>query len=264
MDADRLAVATRLQSVVEQAPGRLGVAVTTGGGWSWSSDAHRVVPSASTIKVPILLAALKQVEEGRLALATSVALPSERVGGSGPLSLLPSVTGLPLGELLTLMISLSDNDATNVVIDLLGEDPLTELLASVPTASTRLQRRMMDVAAAQRGLQNETCAADLVALLVALRQGRLLGPSTTLAALDILRTQQFREGLPAYLTEDISVASKTGEIVGVRGDVALFERQDRWVVAAALATDLARDGVDRGTSVLPTFATIGEIVAGLL
>lgn len=264
MDAHSPAVAALLRAVVEQAPGRLGVAVTTGGGWSWSSDGDRVVPSASTIKVPILLAALRQVEAGRLDLATSVPLPVDRVGGSGPLSLLPSVTELPLGELLTLMISLSDNDATNVVIDLIGEAPLTELLASVPTANTRLQRRMMDGAAARRGLQNETCAADLVAVLVALRQGRLLGPSATLAALDILRTQQFREGLPAYLPEDISVASKTGEIVGVRGDVALFERRDRWVVVAALATDLAKGGVDRGTAVLPTFAAIGEIVAGLL
>jgi len=265
MDADlRLDIAARLDGLVASAAGRVSAAVTTSEGWSWENDAQRVVPSASTIKVPVLLATLASVEAGGLDLATPVEIPAERVGGSGPLSLLPSVTRLPLEELLSLMIALSDNDATNVVIDLVGREAVGELLRKAPTRHTRLERRLMDFAAIERGLQNETCAADLVAILVALREGRLLEEAHTGIALDFLRSQQFRDGLPAYLPDTVSVASKTGELFGVRADVALIERGGRWVVVAAMATDLAEGPVDRGTEVLASFARIGEVAAGLL
>jgi len=257
-------VGTQLSELVTSAPGRVSAAVTASGGWSCGNDAERVVPSASTIKVPVLLAALASVQAGELDLATSIDIPVGRVGGSGPLSLLPSVTRLPLGELLTLMIALSDNDATNIVVDLVGREAVGALLRAVPTRHTRLERRLMDFAAIERGLQNETCAADLVEIVVALREGCLLDDPHTETALGILRTQQFREGLPAYLPEEVSVASKTGELFGVRAEVALLERGPRWVVVAAAATDLAKGPIDRGTAVLPSFAAIGELAATLL
>jgi beta-lactamase class A len=257
-------VAARLDSVVASAPGRVSAALTTVDGWSWQHDAERVVPSASTIKVPVLLAALACVEAGDLELTTPVEIPADRVGGSGPLSLLPSVTRLPLEELLSLMIALSDNDATNVVLDLIGREAVDDLLRKVPTRHTRLERRLMDFGAVERGLQNETCVADLVAILVALREGRLLDEGHTEMALGILRGQQFREGLPAYLPEEVSVASKTGELFGLRADAGLLEVAGRWVAVAAVATDLAEGPVDRGTAVLATFAAIGEAAAALL
>lgn len=265
-------LAARLTEVVRRAPGRLGVAVVADEGWSWSFDADRVGPSASTVKVPILVATLRAVELGTVALDEPVPLPDKRVGGAGPLSLLPSVTSLPLVEMLRLMIALSDNDATNAIIDhvgLLTSAALPTLLASVPTRHTVLRRRLMDFAAAERGLQNETCAADLAAVMVALRRGRLLGEAMTAAAFEVLRAQQDRAGLPgylaAYLGEDVLVASKTGEIVGVRADVAVLERGARWVAVAALADGLVDDArVDRGSSVIPVFAAIGELAAELL
>ncbi len=260
----RAAVAARLHEVVVGAPGHLSVAVTGSDGYSWGHDAERVVPSASTIKLPILVAALAAVESGDLALGTMVPVPDTRVGGSGPLSLLPSVTSLPLGELLALMVALSDNDATNAVVDLVGLPAVAALIASVPTRHTRLRRRMMDFEAAGRGLENETCAVDLVATMSALRQGRLVGPVGTRSALEILRGQQFREGLPAYLPADVEVASKTGELPGLRADVALLERGGRWVAVSVIATGLLDRDADRGTAVLPSFAALGEVAAGLL
>src|SRR4029450_655882 len=82
----------RLADVVATAPGRLGVAMRDDRGWSWCHDAERVSRSASTIKGPVLLAGLHQIEEGRLDLLDDVRLAAfgDRVGGSGPLSLLPS------------------------------------------------------------------------------------------------------------------------------------------------------------------------------
>ncbi len=273
-DPARSDLEARFAGVVAAEPAPLGVAVRADDGWTWDHDAERVVPSASTIKVPVLVAVLRLVEQGRLHLDDPVALPPEpeRVGGAGPLSLLPSVAGLPLLETLRLMVALSDNDATNAVIDHAGllsrtdraQDPFGDVLAQVPTRHTRLERRLMDLEAAARGRQNVTCAADLADLLVALRQGRLLGPGPTRVALEILHMQQVRDGLPAYLGADVIVASKPGDLHGVRTEVALLERGDRWAVVAAVADGLARDGSDRGTALLPVFATLGELTATLL
>ncbi len=256
----------QLEAVVRAAPGRLGVAVRDDRGWSWSHDGDRVSRSASTIKVPILLAVLRRVEQGRLDLAEGVEIaPFEhRVGGCGPLSLLPSVTALPLLEALRLMIALSDNDATNAVLQhtaVLENGDVERLLADVPTRHTRLRRRMMDPAAAAAGLENETCPQDLTDLLAALRTGRLLGPELARLAVGLMRDQQFVAGLPAYLPADVYAAAKTGELTGLRADMALLERDDRWVAVAVVADGLAPEGRDRGTAVLPRFATIGELAA---
>ncbi len=254
----------RLRAIVADAPGRLSVAVRAWDDWTWTSDPDRVVTAASTIKVPVLLAALTCVEDGAVGWDDQVSLPVDRVGGSGALCLVPSLSSLPLRELLALMIALSDNDATNAVIDLIGFDAVTDLLDRAAARHTRLRRRMMDFAAAERGLQNETSTGDLVELVVQLRRGLLLQPAGTRRALDVLRSQQFRDGLPAYLASDVLVASKTGDLPGVRTEVALLERAERWVAIAVAATDLQSGGADRGTEVLPTFAAIGEAAARLL
>ncbi|MEP6649595.1 MAG: serine hydrolase [Lapillicoccus sp.] len=261
---------TRLARVAEASPGRLGVAVRDDQGWTWSHDAERVSRSASTIKVPVLLAVLRLVEAGRLDLADGVSIAAfeERVGGFGALSLLPSVTQLPLLEALRLMVALSDNDATNAVLDhaqLLENGEVDRLLGQVPTRRTRLRRRMMDPVSAAAGLENETCPQDLADLLAALREGRLLGPELTGLAVGLLREQQLVAGLPAYLPADVTVGSKTGDLPGLRADLALLERGDRWVTVAVVADELADSaatpGPDRGTAVLPVFAALGELAA---
>jgi beta-lactamase class A len=260
----------RLAEIVATSPGHLAVAVRDDRGWTWGHDAERVSRSASTIKVPILLAVLRLVGAGHLDLADQVPLApfEKRVGGSGPLSLLPSVTALPLLEALRVMIALSDNDATNAVMDhagLLDSGEVARLLADVPTRHTRLRRRMMDPASAAAGLENETCPQDLADLLAALREGRLLSPDLTGLAVGILRDQQLVAGLPAYLPSDVTTGSKTGDLQGLRADVALLERGDRWVVIAVVADGLAVEQSgrmrDRGTAVLPVFAALGECAA---
>ena len=142
---------------------------------------ERVVPAASTIKVPILVAVLRLVARGDLGLADRVQLGDDRVGGSGPLAALTSVTQLPVGELLDLMITLSDNDATNALLDLVGVGVVDRLCPELGMGRTSLRRRLMDLEAARAGRDNTTCAADLARVLVLLRRGELLPPSQTRA-----------------------------------------------------------------------------------
>jgi beta-lactamase class A len=254
------ALARDLAQLVAGCPGEVTVALRCSDGLAWSWEADRVVPAASTIKVPLLLAVLDE----SVPLDEELDISQERVGGCGALSLLPSVTTLPVLELLRLMIALSDNDAANVLLDRVGYAAVARLLAKVRTRHTVLARRMMDPVAAQGGRDNVTCASDLVRLFAELRAGRVLAQDRTAVALGILREQQLVDGLPANLPEAVLSGSKTGMLPGLRHDVALFERGERWVALAVTATGLCDNGIDRGTAVLPGFAALGERAAALL
>lgn len=253
--------AARLADVVQKAPGRLSVAIRADDGSRWAHDAERGVPAASTIKVAILLAALAD----GMPWEAPVPLPATRVGGCGPLSLLPSVQQLPAGELAALMIACSDNDAANAVLDRIGMPAVAQVLARAGARHTVVRRRMMDPAAVATGSDNVTCAADQAGLFARLRDGRLLDQQRTRLAIDLLRRQQFTDGLPAFLPANVQAASKTGQLSGLRHDVALLERGERWVSIAVLATDLVdSQGVDRGSDVLGVFARMGAIAAELI
>ena len=253
----------RLAGIVAAAPGQLSLAIRAGDGFRYDHDSQRVVPSASTIKVPLLLAYLASGMPWDLPVSLPPA--AQRVGGCGPLSLLPSVTRLPAGELLRLMIALSDNDATNAIVEVVGVGAVSRLLSRAGARHTAMRRRMMDTTAAAAGLENVTTAEDLAELLAAVRAGVLLEPRETAMALAVMREQQFDEGLPAFLPAEVHCASKTGSIDGVRHDIAVIEFGDRWVAVAALAAGLLdADGIDRGTTIYPTYAAIGAEVSALV
>ena len=114
----------RLEPLLAQESARISMAVYATDGTSlFEWHAQRVMPSASLIKTPMLLCLLEQVAQGKLSLDTVYPLPEgDRTPGTGILSQLPGVPSLSLRELALLMIILSDNVATNALIDLLGMD----------------------------------------------------------------------------------------------------------------------------------------------
>jgi beta-lactamase class A len=259
-------LARPLADLATAAPGHVSVVVADRNGVLVDVDGSRVVPAASTVKVPILVAVLRQMARGEVGLDDPVRLGDRRVGGSGPLSALVSVTHLPVGELLDLMITLSDNDATNALLDLVGLAVVDSLCREVGMVDTSVRRRLMDPQAVLEGRDNSTSAADLARVLVLLREGRLLPPAGTTLALEVLAQQQFLDGLPALLPQGVWHGNKTGELHGVRHDMMLVGAGGSWASVAVTATGLADDvtGADRGSLVLPTFARIGELVASRL
>jgi len=251
-----------IRALVAAAPGELSVVVVGADGLIVDVDGGRVVPAASTIKVPILISALEQVARGDLRLLEPVPIGLDRVGGRGALSLMPSVTELPLVETLRLMIALSDNDATNAVIALVGLESVGQTCRRLWLAETHLRRALMDFAASDAGIDNVTCARDLAQVMARLRACEALPDAETVLALGMLAEQQLVDGLPALLPEGVWHANKTGELSGVRHDMALVEHEGRWAAVAVTATGLMgpSGGVDRGSTVLPTFANIGAAV----
>jgi len=144
-------VQSTIATLAARAPGVVSVVVEGPAGVLVDLDGGRVVPAASTIKVLVMVAALDQVAGGWLGLDQPVPLPGQRVGGSGPLSMLGSVSQITLAEALHLMITLSDNDATNAVLDLLGDDAVTDVGDRAGLTGTVLRRRMMGLQARAAG-----------------------------------------------------------------------------------------------------------------
>ncbi|MCM3764268.1 serine hydrolase [Neobacillus niacini] len=217
--------------------GRIGLAIEAGDeGIYFNSD--EVFPSASVIKVPILLAGLRQAEEGLVNL-DKLTVITERVGGSGVLQSLSSLASLTIKDLLTLMITVSDNVATNMVIDLLGIESINQEIERLGLKSTNLKRKMMDFAAIQRGFDNVTCPSDMVKCLKAINEGAFLSGESKKVALTIMHAQQFLDKLPAMMdSERVFIANKTGGLPNVEHDCAIFKYKGETAYAAVLTDQL--------------------------
>lgn len=251
-----------LKDIVRHAPGRISVQVEDESGVVAGWDAERVVPAASLIKVLTLVTVLDRVDAGELNLDGAFAIPAARVGGSGALALLPSVEELSLVELCRLMIALSDNDAGNLILQIVGNRRVAALGRRLGLTQTTVDRAFMDAAAREEGRDNLTTAADQAMLLALIRSGRALSADSTRLALALLGEQQGAPGLTGLLPQHVVHGSKTGDLPGLRHDVALVESAGRWASVAVLATDMydARHDQDYSASVLPAFSAIGEAV----
>lgn len=244
-----------LERLATDSPGRWAFSVREAGVSVASVAGDVVMPAASTVKVALLALALADVAAGERELDDVLEVPDVRAGGAGVLDLLPSVRSIRLGEALELMIGVSDNTATNMVIDALGLDAAHERIVGFGMRSTRLRRRLMDTEAARAGRENVTTADDQALLLDTLA-GDLLPPPQRELALGILSRQQFNDRLPAALGTDVRCLHKTGELPGVRHDVGILEFDGRQVAVAALGCELA-DPASQGLATGPA----GKIIS---
>jgi beta-lactamase class A len=178
-----------------------------------------VFPAASVIKVPILLEVYRQAQAGLLSLQEEVVLKDDhKVGGAGVLLELHAGLPLTLEDLCRLMIVVSDNTASNLLLDRVGEQAVNTLMASLGMTGSWLGRRFMEPATAER--DNRMTPVDAARALKSLWTGELLGTFNE-PARSILSRQQYREKIPLLLPEGVAILHKTGELDGVRHDAAL-------------------------------------------
>ena len=257
---------SEVAALARQATGDIAVSVHLGDSREGriEHDSGSAYPAASIIKLAVLFAVLVRVDQSRLELDDVVTLDrSKDVGGFGILVDLPDVDRLRVRELLTLMVTVSDNTATNACIDLVGLDEIADLLAAHDLHDTRLERRLMDAEAEAAGLRNEVSSRDaarLVELLV--RDGGLHSELHTYAE-DLLRRQRIRDRLPRRLDPRISIGNKTGEVPGVRHDVGILRYGDQTAVVAVLTngfTDSRTLACTDGGTANDLIADIGHAV----
>jgi beta-lactamase class A len=191
--------------------------------------------SASVMKLPILVAAHRLAERGRLDLDRPVRVHDEfdsQVPGqrfrmdesedSDPATWAALDTDVPLAGLVGRMITASGNLATNVVLDEVGTDEVAAVLADAGCSSrTAIVRGIEDYHARDAGIDNLITADDMARLLVALADGRLAGAEASAECERTLQAQQYRNGIPAGLPEGLVIGNKTGWITSVNHDVAL-------------------------------------------
>jgi len=203
--------------------------------------------AASVIKIPILIELYARAEAGDVDLDETVRLREEDVvGGAGVLFELHRGLELTLRDLGVLMTVVSDNTASNLLIDRLGMGAINERMKKIGMADSVLGRKFMIDPDALHAM-NFTTAKDMAICLARLHRGELLSSKGTEEVVGILKRQQYREKIPLLLPETVPVAHKTGEISNTRHDTALVLLDDHpyalacltWGVADVLAADRA-------------------------
>jgi len=223
--------------------GVLGVAIldlTTGQKYFFHAD--EVLPTASSIKIAILAELYRQAQQGKIKLGDPYTLQSsDLVAGSGIANALtPGVTRLTIRDVAALMISVSDNSATNIIIDRIGMENVNALLDSLELTHTRLRRKMMDVKAAAEGRENIATPREMVMLLEDLYRGKVLNKQMTDDFFELLSVHK-ESYIPRELPEDLRIANKPGELEGVRNDSGIVFTGNRPFAISVMTTYLRRE-----------------------
>jgi beta-lactamase class A len=218
----------QITSMVKRFPGVAGVCVKDlERGTSFAIRGTEVFPTASTIKMHVLMQLLLRADAGEIDLDQKVRVrPEAHVPGSGVISRLVGEIELSWLNLATLMIVASDNTAANLCIEAAGMDATNALLRSLGLKRTVLRRRMLDLEAVARSEENVSTPAECVALLELLYKGKPT-PSVGERCLSILQKKKTMSLFDRAVPAGIPVASKPGRAQHVCCDagIVLLPRQ---------------------------------------
>ena len=205
----------------------------------FSVNGDKKLLSASMIKLLILAELMKKISENKFSLSDTVMMANfMKIGGDGVLKELNTGHHFTLKELATLMIIVSDNQATNILIDFLGMENINQLGKELDLKETFLGRKMMDAEARKKGYDNYTCADDISLLLKLIYQEKLINKEASQLMLDILLRQQQGERLQRYLPSDIKIAHKCGDLDNLENDGGIIWLGDRAYILVVLTNGM--------------------------
>ena len=199
---------------------------------TFSYRADERVPSASVIKLPIMLELMDRVKAGGFRLDdVHVLTEAEKVGGSGVLQTYPNLSQVSYLELLRLMMVESDNTATNIFIGKLGRERINQRMRTIGLTKSQLNRVMMDTLAAKQGRENYVTAQEMNTLLTLLYRHRVATPALCDQMIDILKQNADTLTIPALLPKTVAIAHKTGTLEYVRGDAGIVYAKQPFVLS---------------------------------
>jgi beta-lactamase class A len=242
--ADRVSAATR------DFKGTLAVhAKHLGTGREFAIAPDTKVRTASTIKLPILCALESLVAAGAVKWDERLTMTAaDKVPGSGVIRTLEEGTALSVRNLATLMIVVSDNTATNLILDRITADAVNAYLDGIGLTATRANRKIgggkgaPGVSKAGELEENRkfglgvSTPREMVKLLELLHQGRIVSPEASRHVLDVLRMQQVKAAMGRHAPREWSVASKSGTLDALRSDVGIITTPSG-AVALAVTVD---------------------------
>ena len=217
-------------------------------------------PSASTIKIYVLVTLLCQAEQNPALLEERIPITT-RVPGSGILSYLEHRVELSLLDVAVLMMIASDNTATNICIERAGMDNIGATIAGFGLNNTVLRRVMQDAEAIASGRENITTPSDLVTTFAALHAGTPT-PKVARRALDVMSkpfSSPFRAALPA----SVPMAHKPGGMPRVRSEAGLVDLPNRPYAFAVMCKYAMNDNAEQATFLSDMMRTTHQFFATL-
>jgi beta-lactamase class A len=224
-------------------------------GREFALGADTKVRTASTIKLPILCALESLVATGKVRWDERIVLkPDDKVTGSGVVGNLDDGTDLTVRNLATLMIIVSDNTATNLILDRITADAVNDYLDTIGLPLTRSNRKVRGDGTklkeptgwSKAGQLEEnskyglgvTTPREMVRLLEMLEQGKIVSPDASKDILEIMKMQQVRDGIGRHAPDDLVIASKSGSLDALRSDVGIVYTPTGPVAMAITVDDM--------------------------
>src|SRR5262245_60809538 len=246
-DSLRRKLAAEIEKIAVSHDGVMGVAIKdlTTGEEILIND-QLTFPTGSSIKIPVLIELHKQAAESKFKLIDQRWVErKDQVGGSGVIANFGDHTSqLSLGDLATLMIVLSDNTATNMLIDQVGIANVNRTLDELGLKQIRLRRKMIDQAASARGDENTATPREAAALMEKLYRGQVVSRQLSDDALKFLKLGK-SSPIPRLLPASVEIANKPGGIEGAACDWAIVYVPNR---PYAIAVMTNYNGADENAS----------------
>lgn len=244
-------LATRINEIDHNLDGVVGIAILDlTSGHTFLLHADDVFPQASSIKIAVLAELYHEAQKAGASDAkltdlytvqSSDLVPDSDIMGG----LTPGVTRITNRDLATMMVAVSDNSATNVLIDRVGMKNVNELMSSLGLTHTLLRRKMMDIQAANEGRENVSTPREMMTLLEQIYDGKVLNKEMTEDFFKMLSTHK-ESFMPRFLPNNVRIANKPGELEAVRNDSGVVFVPNRPYVICVMTTYLRneRDGED--------------------
>jgi beta-lactamase class A len=218
-----------VRETVEGYEGTVGMYVQgESGSWGYGIRPDERFYTASVIKVPVMAAVYRKIEAGELSLSETISTKDrDYAGGAGGLQWQEDSVSHTIEDYLWMMITNSDNVATNVLVRTIGGPGyVNETASQLGATGTKLQHKVTDQRAAAPGLDNYTTPRDMASILHAIASGEAANEAHTEQMLGLLRENGAESWLRAGLPEEAEPACKVGWIGGVYNDVCLVQADE--------------------------------------
>lgn len=190
------------------------------------------VIAASVIKIPIMIEAFRRFEDGNLdPNAIYTVKKEDHMPSCGALNRMHVGLEVTIRDLVELMIILSDNSATNILIDMLGPELVTETIRGYGAKHSVLRRRLFNTELWRKGINNHITAGDMGVLLEKMYRGEIVSPEASAEMIGILKEQRLNSKIPFFLEpKEIITAHKTGEDDNTTHDVGIVYAKKPFVL----------------------------------
>ena len=190
--------------------------------------------AASLIKLTVLGEVFREIENGEISeQEVFTTRDEEKVPSCGALNYMDEGLNVTLKDLYTLMIILSDNYATNILIDRCKIENINDFINENGMKNTVLKRKMFDSIGASKGLENYTSAEDMALLLEKIYNGTLVSKKASAKMLEVLKNQRLNGKIPFFLSSGenkVQIAHKTGEDSGITHDVGIVLDKEPFII----------------------------------